>query len=136
MVVSPDVGGVLRARYLAKRLDSLLAIVDKRRDRPGESEVMNVIGNVKGQDCLLIDDIIDSGGTLCNAADTLLTMGAASMTAYITHGVLSGEAVNRICASRLRELVIKVSIQPTLATQNANNIRIVSIDKLAGEAIR
>src|SRR5215467_7770341 len=106
MVVSPDVGGVVRARALAKRLDCLLAIVDKRRDRPGESEVMNIIGDVTGKDCILIDDIVDSGGTLCNAAEALLKNGAASVTAYITHGVLSGGAVTRVTSSKLRELVI------------------------------
>ena len=135
MVVSPDVGGVVRARALAKRLDCLLAIVDKRRDRPGESEVMNVIGDVKGKDCLLIDDIVDSGGTLCNAADALLAKGAASVTAYITHGVLSGGAVTRITSSKLRELVITDSIQPTTAVQSAHNIRVVSTASLIGEAI-
>ena len=135
MVVSPDVGGVVRARALAKRLEALLAIVDKRRDRPGESEVMNVIGDVKGRDCLLIDDIIDSGGTLCNAAEALLEMGAASVTAYITHGVLSGGAVARIAASKLKELVITNSIQPTSAVETAHNIRVVSIAELVGEAI-
>ncbi len=135
MVVSPDVGGVVRARSLAKRLDCLLAIVDKRRDRPGESEVMNIIGDVTGKDCLLIDDIVDSGGTLCNAADALLAQGAASVTAYITHGVLSGGAVTRITSSKLRELVITDSIQPTTAVQSAHNIRVVSTASLMGEAI-
>ncbi|MEM9331131.1 MAG: ribose-phosphate pyrophosphokinase [Pseudomonadota bacterium] len=135
MVVSPDVGGVVRARALAKRLDSLLAIVDKRRDKPGESEVMNVIGDVTGKDCILIDDIIDSGGTLCNAAEALLTMGATSVTAYITHGVLSGGAVARITSSKLKELVITNSIQPTAAVETAANIRVVSISELMGEAI-
>ena len=135
MVVSPDVGGVVRARALAKRLDCLLAIVDKRRDRPGESEVMNIIGEVEGNDCLLIDDIVDSGGTLCNAADALLAKGAASVTAYITHGVLSGGAVTRITSSKLRELVITDSIQPTTAVQSAHNIRVVSTASLIGEAI-
>jgi ribose-phosphate pyrophosphokinase len=135
MVVSPDVGGVVRARALAKRLDSQLAIVDKRRDRPGESEVMNVIGDVTGKDCLLIDDIVDSGGTLCNAAETLLDKGATSVTAYITHGVLSGGAVARVSASKLRELVITDSIQPTPAVQSAHNIRVISTDTLIGEAI-
>ena len=136
MVVSPDVGGVVRARALAKRLDSLLAIVDKRRDKPGESEVMNVIGDVEGKDCILIDDIIDSGGTLCNAAEALLEMGATSVTAYITHGVLSGGAVARITSSKLKELVITDSIQPTAAVKAANNIRVVSISELIGEAIK
>ena len=135
MVVSPDVGGVVRARALAKRLDSLLAIVDKRRDKPGESEVMNVIGDVSGKDCILIDDIIDSGGTLCNAAEALLAMGATSVTAYITHGVLSGGAVARITSSKLKELVITDSIQPTSAINTASNIRVVSIAELMGEAI-
>lgn len=136
MVVSPDVGGVVRARALAKRLDSLLAIVDKRRDKPGESEVMNVIGDVTGRDCILIDDIIDSGGTLCNAAEALLQMGATSVTAYITHGVLSGGAVARITSSKLKELVITDSIQPTEAVRNAPNIRVVSIAELIGEAVQ
>ncbi|ULJ72731.1 ribose-phosphate pyrophosphokinase [Rhizobium gallicum] len=135
MVVSPDVGGVVRARSLAKRLDCLLAIVDKRRDRPGESEVMNIIGDVEGKDCLLIDDIVDSGGTLCNAADALLAQGAASVTAYITHGVLSGGAVTRITSSKLRELVITNSIQPTTAVQSAHNIRVITTATLIGEAI-
>ena len=136
MVVSPDVGGVVRARALAKRLDSLLAIVDKRRDKPGESEVMNVIGDVKGKDCILIDDIIDSGGTLCNAAEALLKMGATSVTAYITHGVLSGGAVARITSSMLKELVITDSIEPTSAVKAASNIRVVSIAELMGEAVK
>lgn len=136
MVVSPDVGGVVRARSLAKRLDCLLAIVDKRRDRPGESEVMNVIGDVRGKDCILIDDIVDSGGTLCNAAEALLKNGATSVTAYITHGVLSGGAVTRIASSKLRELVITDSIQPTTAVQSAPNIRVVPTSTLLGEAIK
>ncbi|MEZ5790760.1 MAG: ribose-phosphate pyrophosphokinase [Nitratireductor sp.] len=135
VVVSPDVGGVVRARSLAKRLEAQLAIVDKRRERPGESEVMNVIGNVEGRDCLLIDDIIDSGGTLCNAAEALLKIGASSVTAYITHGVLSGGAVARIAASSLKELVITNSIQPTSAIETAHNIRVVSVAELVGEAI-
>ncbi|MGA1802466.1 ribose-phosphate pyrophosphokinase [Rhizobium sp. HT1-10] len=135
MVVSPDVGGVVRARSLAKRLDCLLAIVDKRRDRPGDSEVMNIIGDVSGKDCLLIDDIVDSGGTLCNAADALLAKGASSVTAYITHGVLSGGAVTRITSSKLKELVITDSIQPTTAVQSAHNIRVISTASLIGEAI-
>ncbi len=135
MVVSPDVGGVVRARALAKRLDCLLAIVDKRRDRPGESEVMNIIGEVTGKDCLLIDDIVDSGGTLCNAADALLARGAASVTAYITHGVLSGGAVTRVANSQLKELVITDSIQPTTAVLSAPNIRVITTAGLIGEAI-
>lgn len=135
MVVSPDVGGVVRARALAKRLDALLAIVDKRREKPGESEVMNIIGNVRGKDCLLIDDIVDSGGTLCNAADALLAHGATSVTAYITHGVLSGAAATRIASSQLKELVITDSIQPSSAVEAAPNIRVITIADLIGEAI-
>ncbi|GGF85621.1 ribose-phosphate pyrophosphokinase [Rhizobium wenxiniae] len=135
MVVSPDVGGVVRARSLAKRLDCQLAIVDKRRERAGESEVMNVIGDVTGKDCLLIDDIVDSGGTLCNAAEALLKNGATSVTAYITHGVLSGGAVTRISSSKLKELVITDSLQPTTAVQSAPNIRVISTAQLLGEAI-
>lgn len=135
MVVSPDVGGVVRARALAKRIDAQLAIVDKRRERPGESEVMNVIGNVEGRSCILVDDIVDSGGTLVNAAEALLARGAKEVTAYITHGVLSGGAVARVTASKLKELVITDSIQPTEAVRVARNIRVVSIATLIGEAI-
>ena len=135
MVVSPDVGGVVRARALAKRIDAQLAIVDKRRERPGESEVMNIIGDVAGKDCVLYDDIVDSGGTLCNAADALLADGAASVTAYITHGVLSGGAVARIAGSKLKELVITDSIQPSSSVEAAENIRVISIADLIGEAI-
>jgi ribose-phosphate pyrophosphokinase len=135
MVVSPDVGGVVRARALAKRIDAPLAIVDKRRERPGESEVMNIIGNVEGRDCILFDDIVDSGGTLCNAAEALLAKGAKSAVAYITHGVLSGGAVARIGSSMLKELVITDSIEPTEAVRNAPNIRVTSIATLLGEAI-
>ena len=134
-VVSPDVGGVVRARALAKRLDAALAIVDKRRDRPGESEVMNVIGDIRGKDCILIDDIVDSGGTLCNAAEALLNQGATSVTAYITHGVLSGGAVSRVTSSKLKELVITDSIQPSPAVQSAHNIRVITTANLIGEAI-
>src|SRR6187549_2722878 len=113
IVVSPDVGGVVRARGLAKRIDAPLAIVDKRRERPGDSEVMNVIGEVEGAICILVDDIIDSGGTVVNAADALLEKGATDVYAYITHGVLSGGAVARVMSSRLKELVITDSILPT-----------------------
>ena len=136
VVVSPDVGGVVRARSLAKRLDAGLAIVDKRREKAGESEVMNVIGDVKAKDCILIDDIVDSGGTLCNAADALMARGAISVTAYITHGVLSGSAADRIVNSQLKELVITDSIQPTPAVMNARNIRVLSVGELIGEAVR
>ncbi|SDR34256.1 ribose-phosphate pyrophosphokinase [Pseudovibrio sp. Tun.PSC04-5.I4] len=135
MVVSPDVGGVVRARALAKRIEAPLSIVDKRRDKPGESEVMNIIGDVSGYDCVLVDDIVDSGGTLCNAADALLAAGAKSVTAYITHGVLSGGAVARVSASKLKELVITDSIEPTAAVEAAPNIRTISIAPLIGEAI-
>ncbi len=135
MVVSPDVGGVVRARGLAKRIDAPLAIIDKRRERAGESEVMNVIGEVDGRTCILIDDIVDSGGTLVNAADALLENGAKDVYAYISHGVLSGGAVARLTASQLKELVITDSIQPTEAVRVARNIRVLSIATLIGEAI-
>ncbi len=135
MVVSPDVGGVVRARALAKRIDAPLAIVDKRRERAGESEVMNIIGDVTGKACILVDDIVDSGGTLCNAADALLASGAKEVSAYITHGVLSGGAVARITASRLKELVMTDTIQPTEAVRVSRNIRVISIAPLIGEAI-
>ena len=135
MVVSPDVGGVVRARALAKRIDAPLAIVDKRRERAGESEVMNIIGDVKGRSCILVDDMVDSGGTLCNAADALLADGAKEVYAYITHGVLSGGAVARIASSRLKELVLTDSIQPTEAVKVASNIRVISVAQLMGEAI-
>jgi ribose-phosphate pyrophosphokinase len=136
-VVSPDVGGVVRARALAKRLDNApLAIVDKRRDKPGSSEVMNIIGDVAGRDCIMIDDIVDSGGTLCNAAQALLDDGATSVTAYITHGVLSGGAVARIDGSALTELVITDTILPTEATTESKVIRVLPIAPLLGEAIR
>ena len=135
MVVSPDVGGVARARGLAKRINAPLAIVDKRRERPGESEVMNVIGDVAGYNCILIDDMVDSGGTLVNAADALLKYGAKEVSAYLTHGVLSGGAAARIANSRLKELVITDSIQPTEAVINTPNIRTLSIAALIGEAI-
>jgi ribose-phosphate pyrophosphokinase len=137
MVVSPDVGGVVRARALAKRLDNApLAIVDKRRERPGESEVMNIIGDVAGRCCILADDIIDSGGTLCNAAQALMDAGASSVAAYITHGVLSGGAVARVDSSALTELVITDSILPTDATRDSSRIRILSVAPLIGEAVR
>ena len=135
MVVSPDVGGVVRARALAKRIDAPLAIVDKRRERAGESEVMNIIGDVKGRSCILVDDIVDSGGTLCNAAEALLEKGAKDVSAYITHGVLSGGAVARIASSKLKQLVITDSIQPTEAVKAAKNIRVISVASLLGEAV-
>lgn len=135
VVVSPDVGGVVRARALAKRIGAPIAICDKRRERPGESEVMNVIGEVEGKRCILIDDIVDSGGTLCNAAEALLKSGAIEASAYITHGVLSGGAVSRIQASKLKSLVITDSILPTEGVKAAKNIRVISIAPLIGEAI-
>src|SRR5437588_962166 len=135
IVVSPDVGGVVRARGLAKRINAPLAIVDKRRERPGESEVANVIGTVDGGICVLVDDIVDSGGTLVNAADALLDKGAKEVYAYITHGVLSGGAVERISKSRLKELVITDSIQPSKAVTEVKNIRVLPVATLIGEAI-
>ncbi|CAI9416132.1 Ribose-phosphate pyrophosphokinase [Pleomorphomonas sp. T1.2MG-36] len=135
VIVSPDVGGVVRARALAKRIDAPLAIVDKRRERPGESEVMNIIGAVGGRDCILVDDIVDSGGTLCNAAEALLAQGAKSVTAYATHGVLTGGAIARITASKLKEMVFTNSIQPTEDFENSPKLRWISIAPLIGEAI-
>jgi ribose-phosphate pyrophosphokinase len=136
-VVSPDVGGVVRARALAKRLDDApLAIVDKRREKAGVSEVMNIIGDVKDRFCILIDDIADSAGTLCNAADALKAAGASDVVAYITHGVLSGEAVNRVNASSLRKLVITDSIMASDAANASAKIRQIPIAPLLGEAIK
>jgi ribose-phosphate pyrophosphokinase len=134
-VVSPDVGGVLRARALARRIGAPLAIVDKRRERPGESEVMNIIGEVKGTSCILVDDIVDSGGTLCNAADALMAQGAKDVFGYITHGVLSGGAVDRVAKSQLLELVVSDTIAPTQEQKVAPNIRTLPIAPLIGEAI-
>ncbi len=136
MVVSPDVGGVVRARALAKRIDAPLSIVDKRRERAGESEVMNIIGDVEGYNCILIDDIVDSGGTLCNAAEALLKNGAAAVYAYCTHGVFSGGAVSRISQSKIKEFVVTDSIMPTEAVKVARNIRTLPIAELLGEAIK
>ena len=135
MIVSPDVGGVVRARAIAKRLHADLAIIDKRRERAGVSEVMNIIGDVKGQDCILVDDIVDSAGTLCNAAVALRDAGATSVHAYVTHGVLSGEAVNRVTNSPLESLVITDSIEASEAVRNAPNIRVISVAELVGESI-
>ncbi|NWH07770.1 MAG: ribose-phosphate pyrophosphokinase [Alphaproteobacteria bacterium] len=136
IMVSPDVGGVVRARALAKRLNADLAIVDKRRERAGESEVMNIIGDVTGRVCVLVDDIVDSGGTLCNAADALLAKGAREVYAYVSHGVLSGGAVARIRSSSLKELVITDSIQQPEAVRKCTNIRTIPIAPLIGEAMR
>ncbi|WP_439547482.1 ribose-phosphate pyrophosphokinase [Sandarakinorhabdus sp.] len=137
MVVSPDVGGVVRARALAKRLGNApLAIVDKRRERPGESEVMNIIGDVRGRRCVLVDDIVDSAGTLCNAAAALMEAGATSVTAYVSHGVLSGGAVARVDASTLAELVVTDSISPTDAVRASSRVRLITIAPLFAEAMR
>jgi len=135
-IVSPDVGGVVRARVLAKRLDVGIAIVDKRREQAGESEVMNIIGEVRGKTCILFDDIVDSGGTLCNAAEALLQKGAKAVTAYVTHGVLSNSAADRIQKSKLMELVITDTIEANQAVKAASKIRQISLAPLIGEAIR
>ena len=135
VIVSPDVGGVARARALAKRLDVPLAIVDKRRERAGASEVMNVIGEVAGRRCILFDDIIDSGGTLCNAADALLESGSTGVYAYVTHGVLSAGAVARVAASSLEQLVVTDSIRATEGVRVTEKIRLLSVAQLMGEAI-
>ena len=136
IVVSPDVGGVVRARALAKRLDADLAIIDKRRERAGVSEVMNVIGDVKNRDCILMDDIVDSAGTLCNAAVALMDQGAKSVCAYATHGVLSGGAVARVAASPIEKMVITDSIQPTEAVRVSPNVRPLSVAPLMAEAMK
>jgi ribose-phosphate pyrophosphokinase len=135
MIVSPDVGGVKRARNVASRIGANLAIVDKRRPRAGVSEVMNIIGDVEGQACILIDDIVDSGGTLVNAAEALLKAGAKEVSAYITHGVLSEGAGQRIGNSKLKELVVTDSIEATDEVKSTANIRKLSIAPLLGEAI-
>jgi ribose-phosphate pyrophosphokinase len=136
MVVSPDVGGVVRARALAKRLGCDLAIVDKRRERAGVSEVMNIIGNPAGRSCILIDDIVDSGGTICNAAEALIKAGAEQVCAYTTHGVLSGGAVARVQNSVLKSMVVTDSIAATPDVMKCPNIRRISIAPLIGEAMR
>jgi ribose-phosphate pyrophosphokinase len=136
MIVSPDVGGVVRARLLAARLNSDLAIIDKRRERAGVSEVMHIIGEVEERRCILIDDIVDSAGTLCNAAHALMEAGAHSVCAYTTHGVLSGGAVARVGASPLQKLVITDSIAATEAVRVSNNIEQLTIAPLMAEAIR
>ena len=135
VIVSPDVGGVVRARYLAKKLDVELAIIDKRRVRAGQSEVMNIIGEVEGRNCILIDDLVDSAGTLCNAARALKDAGAMRVVAYCSHGVLSGEAVSRVTSSVISELVISDSIEATAAVQACATIRQLSIAPLLAEAI-
>ncbi|GAA3663247.1 MAG: ribose-phosphate pyrophosphokinase [Acetobacter sp.] len=136
MIVSPDVGGVVRARQLAQRLNTDLAIIDKRRERAGVSEVMNVIGDVKGRHCLLVDDIVDSGGSLCNAARAIAQQGAASVGAYVTHGVLTGQAVPRIAESPIEMLTLTDSIQATAPVMAASNIRQITISGLLARAMR
>ena len=136
MIISPDVGGVVRARAIAKRLDVPLAIIDKRRERAGESEVMNIIGDVKGRSCILVDDIVDSAGTLCNAAGALIESGAKEVSAYVTHGVLSGAAVSRVTNSRMKELVTTDSIRATEASAQCDKIRQLTIAPLFGEAVK
>ena len=136
VIVSPDVGGVVRARAIARRINANLAIIDKRREKAGSSEVMNIIGDVTNHHCILVDDIIDSGGTLCNAAQALTDVGAISVDAYVTHGVLSGSAVTRISNSPLDMLVTTDSIIATEAVKISSNIRQISIAPIIGEAIR
>ena len=135
-MISPDVGGVVRARAIAKRLDTDLAIIDKRREKAGESEVMNIIGDVSGQRCIIIDDIVDSAGTLCNAAVALMDAGASSVSAYVTHGVLSGGAVARVSSSPLDRLVTTDSIMATEAVRVSHNIEQLTVAPLIGEAIK
>lgn len=135
MVVSPDVGGVVRTRALGKRINADLAIVDKRRERAGESEVMNIIGNVNGRKCLLVDDIVDSAGTLCNAAAALMDNGASSVSAYVTHGVLSGMATERVNNSVMEKLLITDSIQPSEDVINSDKFSVITIAPLIGEAM-
>ena len=136
MIVSPDPGGVVRARALAKRLDADLAIVDKRRSGPGHSEVMNIIGDVKGRRCILFDDIVDSAGTLCNAAEAMMKAGATEVGAYVTHGVLSGAAIERVNTSALKELVVTDSIEASDQARGSDKVRRISVAPLIGEAIR
>jgi ribose-phosphate pyrophosphokinase len=136
MIVSPDVGGVSRARALADRLNADLAIVDKRRSAPGQSEVMNIIGDVKGRRCIVFDDIVDGGGTLCNAATALIDAGASEVSAYVSHGVLSGAAVQRVETSALKEVVVTNSIEADDRVKGSEKIRVVSVAPLIGEAIR
>jgi ribose-phosphate pyrophosphokinase len=136
IIVSPDVGGVVRARAVARRIDADLAIIDKRRERAGVSEVMNIIGDVEGRRCVLVDDIVDSAGTLCNAAGALMEAGAKSVHAYVTHGVLSGGAVARVSSSPIEMMVTTDSIMATEAVRGAQNIRQITIAPLLAEAIR
>ena len=135
-IVSPDVGGVVRARAFAKRINASLVIIDKRRERAGESEVMNIIGEVENKTCILLDDIVDSGGTLCNAAKALKDNGAKEIYSYIVHGVLSGDALKKIEKSEIKELVLTDSIEASEEIKNTKNIRHISIAPLMGEAIK
>jgi ribose-phosphate pyrophosphokinase len=136
MIVSPDPGGLVRARALANRLDADLAIVDKRRSGPGHSEVMNIIGDVRDRRCIIFDDIVDSAGTLCNAAEAMIKAGAAEVSAYVTHGVLSGAAMERVSASSLKELVVTDSIEANEQAKDVAKVRRISVAPLIGEAIR
>ena len=136
IIVSPDVGGVVRARIIAKRIGADLAIVDKRRERAGESEVMNIIGDVEGRECFMIDDIVDSAGTLCNASDALIKQGATKVYSYVTHGVLSGKAVERVNNSSLTKLLITDTIEESDAVKKSDKIDVISISSLLGEAIK
>ena len=136
IIVSPDVGGVVRARIIASRIGADLAIVDKRREKAGESEVMNIIGDVEGRACFIIDDIVDSAGTLCNASNALLDQGATEVYAYVTHGVLSGEAVERVNNSSLTKLVLTDTIEESDLVLKSNKIEVISISPLLGEAIK
>ena len=136
VISSPDVGGVVRARAFAKRLNAGLAIADKRREKAGESEVMHIIGEVKDKTCILLDDIADSAGTLCNAAKALKEHGAREIYSYIAHGVLSGKALEKIQNSNIKELVLTDSILASDAVKKSKNIRHISIAPLMGEAIK
>ena len=136
VAVSPDIGGVVRARAIANKIGASIAIVDKRRSKPGESEVMNIIGDVKGKDCIILDDIIDSAGTISNAANRIMDLGAKSITSYVTHGVLTGKALERINNSKLTELVITNSINNQDILSNGNKIRSIDVSTLLGEAIK
>ena len=136
IIISPDVGGVVRARIIAKRIGADLAIVDKRREKAGESEVMNIIGDVEGRECFMIDDIVDSAGTLCNASDALIKQGATKVYSYVTHGVLSGKAVERVNNSSLTKLLINDTIEESDAVKKSDKIDVISISSLLGEAIK
>ena len=136
IVVSPDVGGVVRARIIASRIGADLAIVDKRREKAGASEVMNIIGDVSGRSCFIVDDIVDSAGTLCNASDALLEQGAIEVYAYVTHGVLSGEAVERVNKSSLTKLIVTDTIEESDLVIKSDKIEVISISSLLGEAIK